>query len=53
MVLKFDGLFAARCTWQLKRPGLESLVPDAVTVLIPIQNLDPVAPPIQEQEEMA
>ena len=51
--VQFDALFVAGNGWQLKRAGFQSLVPDAKTVAIPEQDLDPIALTVQKQELMA
>jgi hypothetical protein len=38
---------------QLKNSNLEALVPDAKAICVPVQNLDPVPLPIEEQKQVA
>jgi hypothetical protein len=46
-------LLVADSGWQLKRAGLQSLVPDAKPVAISEQDLDPIPFTVQEQEQVA
>jgi hypothetical protein len=50
---EFNALFTFGCNGQLKKAELKPLVPNAKTVNVPKQNLDPVALTIKEQEQMA
>jgi hypothetical protein len=51
--VQFDALLVADSGWQLKRAGLQSLVPDAKPVAISEQDLDPIPFTVQEQEQVA
>jgi hypothetical protein len=51
--IELDALVTFSCHGQLKTANLQSLVPDAKTVRVPEQDLDPVSLPIKEQEQMS
>ena len=50
---QFDALLLTGGIRELKRPGLQPLVPDAEAILIPEQDLDPIAVAVEEQKQMA
>ena len=49
----FVSMLIIRRTWQLKASSFQSFVKNAKAVLIPKQDLDPIAITIQEQEQVA
>ena len=51
--VEFDALLAFGRDGHLKNANLKPLVPNAKTVDVPEQNLDPVTPAIEEQEQVA
>jgi hypothetical protein len=51
--IQLDALIPLSGHWQLKSANFQSLVPNAKTVHIPEQNLDPVSLAIKEQEQVA
>ncbi len=51
--VKFDALLTFRRHGQLKHAHFKALIPNAKTVDIPEQDLDPVSPAIKEQEQVA
>jgi hypothetical protein len=53
VAIELDALVTFCGHWQLENANLQSLVPDAKTVHVPEQNLDPVPLAIEEQEQVA
>jgi hypothetical protein len=51
--IQLDALITFSCHGQLESANLQSLVPNAKTVRVPEQDLDPVPLPIKEQEQVA
>jgi len=51
--VKLDALLTFGRNWQLENAHLEPLVPNAKTVDVPEQNLEPVPFLIKEQEQVA
>jgi hypothetical protein len=52
-IVEFDALRFTGSLRKLKRAGLQPFVPNAKTVLIPEQDLDPVPIAVEEQEQVA
>jgi hypothetical protein len=51
--VEFDALLTFSRHGQLKHANFKSLIPNAKAVDVPEQNLHPIAPTIEEQEQMA
>jgi hypothetical protein len=51
--VELDALVTFSGHWKLENANLQSLVPNAKTIHVPEQNLDPVPLPIKEQEQVA
>jgi hypothetical protein len=51
--IQLDGGASGDAVGDLKRAGLESLVPDDQTVGVPMKHLDAITPAVEEKEEMA
>jgi len=49
--VEFDALLALGRHGQLKQARLKPLVPDAKTVAVPVQDFDPVAGAVKEDEQ--
>jgi len=49
-IVQFDALLFTRGVRELKRTCLQPLVPNAESVLIPKQDLDPIPIAVEEQE---
>jgi hypothetical protein len=52
-LVQFDALLVLGNAWQLKGSRLQAFVPNAEAILIPEQDLDPIAITIEEEEQMA
>jgi hypothetical protein len=50
---QFNALLAFSGYWQLKDANFKPLVPNAKTISVPKQNLDPVTLTIEEQKQVA
>jgi hypothetical protein len=50
---QFNALLPFSGDWQLKDANFKPLVPNAKTIGVPKQNLDPVSRTIEEQKQVA
>ena len=51
--IQFHTVLVARIAGQMKLPGFEAFVPQAIPTLIPIQSLDSIPTPVEEDKQIA